>query len=43
MLERHGSSLPFEAVIGARYGLDDAERALRDVEALRVTKALIVP
>ncbi len=43
MLARHGDALPFEAVIGGRYGLDQAEQALRDVEALRVTKAIIVP
>jgi D-arabinose 1-dehydrogenase-like Zn-dependent alcohol dehydrogenase len=43
MLERHGAALPFESVIGARYTLAQAEEALRDVEALRVTKALIVP
>jgi D-arabinose 1-dehydrogenase-like Zn-dependent alcohol dehydrogenase len=43
MLARHGDALPFEAVIGGRYGLDRAEDALRDVEALRVTKAIIVP
>jgi len=43
MLERHGDALPFERVIGGRYGLHEAENALRDVEALHVTKALIVP
>jgi len=30
-------------VIGGRYGLDEAGRALADVEALAVTKAVIVP
>ncbi len=35
--------LPFADVIGGRYGLEDAGRALADVEALRVTKAIIVP
>jgi D-arabinose 1-dehydrogenase-like Zn-dependent alcohol dehydrogenase len=43
MLEREGDRLPFERVIGARYGLDRVEEALRDVEALRVTKAIVVP
>jgi len=35
--------IPFASVIGARYSLDQAGQALADVEALRVTKALIVP
>jgi L-iditol 2-dehydrogenase len=43
MLARHGDALHFEAVIGGRYPLERAEDALRDVEALRVTKAVIVP
>ncbi|TVP57816.1 MAG: alcohol dehydrogenase [Gemmatimonadales bacterium] len=43
MLSRHGDRLPFERVIGARYPLEKAEEALRDVEALRVTKAVMVP
>ncbi len=43
MLERWGDALPFERVIGREYGLDEVEEALRDVEALRVTKALVVP
>lgn len=43
MLERHGDALPFERVIGGRYDLEHAGQALRDVEALRVTKAVIVP
>jgi hypothetical protein len=43
MLERHGDRLPFESVIGGRYGLEQAGDALADVEALRVTKAIIVP
>lgn len=43
MLERHGDTLPFERVIGKRYPLEGAEEALRDVEALRVTKAVVVP
>lgn len=43
LLERHGEALPFERIIGGRYGLHEAEQALSDVEALRVTKALILP
>lgn len=43
LLARHRERLPFARVIGARYGLEGAERALADVEALRVTKAIIVP
>lgn len=43
LLARHGDSLPFEAVIGGRYPLERASEALDDVEALRVTKAVIVP
>jgi len=41
LLARH--RLPFAAVIGGRYGLEQAGEALADVEALRVTKAIIVP
>jgi L-iditol 2-dehydrogenase len=43
MFARHRDRLPFADVIGARYGLLDAGRALADVEALRVTKAIITP
>jgi len=43
LLARHRDRLPFADVIGARYGLQDAGRALADVEALRVTKAVIMP
>lgn len=35
--------LPFADVIGGRYGLRDAERALDDVASLHVTKAIITP
>jgi hypothetical protein len=38
---RHRERLPFRDVIGGRYRLEDAGRALADVEALRVTKAII--
>jgi L-iditol 2-dehydrogenase len=43
VLARHRDQFPFADVIGARYGLQDAGRALADVEALRVTKAVILP
>jgi L-iditol 2-dehydrogenase len=43
LFARHRDRLPFADVIGARYGLHDAGRALADVEALRVTKAVIAP
>ena len=43
VLARHRDRLPFADVIGARYGLADANRALDDVAALRVTKAIIEP
>jgi L-iditol 2-dehydrogenase len=43
MLAKHHAQLPFAKVVGARYGLAEANRALKDVEELRVTKALIVP
>lgn len=40
---RHRERLPFEKVIGGRYRLEDADRALNDVAALRVTKAIMDP
>jgi L-iditol 2-dehydrogenase len=43
LLTRHRDRLPFGEIIGGRYGLLDAGRALADVEALRVTKAVIAP
>lgn len=43
LLARHRDRLRFDRVIGARYGLDEAGRALADVEALGVTKAVIAP
>ncbi len=43
MLTRYPDRLPFSRLIGARYGLDQSERALQDVAALRVTKAVINP
>jgi len=41
LLSRH--SLPMEEIIGERYRLDETDRALADVAALRVTKAVIIP
>ena len=43
LLGRHSERLPFASVIGARYPLEEAGRALEDVAALRVMKALITP
>jgi L-iditol 2-dehydrogenase len=43
MLAKHRDRLPFNRVIGARYALGDAQNALDDVAALRVTKAIIEP
>jgi L-iditol 2-dehydrogenase len=40
---RHRDKLPFQKVIGGRYRLEDADRALSDVETLRVTKAIMDP
>lgn len=43
LLSKHRERLRFADIIGSRYGLDEAGRALADVESLRVTKAVIVP
>jgi L-iditol 2-dehydrogenase len=43
VLDRHRERLPFARVIGARYGLADTDRALDDVAAMRVTKAVVDP
>jgi L-iditol 2-dehydrogenase len=43
LLAKHHARLPLAQVIGARYGLKDAGKALADVESLRVTKAIITP
>jgi len=43
LIAKHYGRLSFAQVIGGRYALEHAERALADVEALRVTKAIIVP
>jgi len=43
LLTRHADRLPFADVIGGRYDLDETDRALADVAALRVTKAIVSP
>ncbi len=43
LLAKYRDRLPFARVIGGRYGLEQAGRALEDVAALRVTKAIIDP
>ena len=43
LLSKHRDRLPFAEVIGGRYTLDNAGDALADVEALRVTKAIVTP
>jgi L-iditol 2-dehydrogenase len=43
VLAKHQEQLPFERIIGARYGLEEADQALKDVEGLHVTKAIIEP
>jgi len=43
LLAKHRDRLPFSRVIGARYGLEQADKALEDVEQLTVTKAVIEP
>lgn len=43
LLTKHRDRLPFNRVIGGRYSLARAEEAIRDVQELQVTKAIIVP
>ncbi len=43
MFAKYHERLPFADIIGARYGLEEAGKALKDVEDLRVTKAIIDP
>ena len=31
------------SIIGGRYSLEQADRALADIEAMRITKAIIEP
>lgn len=42
-LARHRDRLPLSRIIGGRYKLEGAARALADVEAMRITKAIIEP
>jgi hypothetical protein len=43
LLAKHRDRLRFDRVIGGKYGLSQAQQALDDVAALRVTKAVIDP
>jgi len=43
LLARHSEALPLQNIVGKTYTLEQANEALADVEALRVTKALITP
>lgn len=43
MLGKHNNQFPFKNIIGSRYKLTDAQKALDDVATLRVTKAIIEP
>jgi threonine dehydrogenase-like Zn-dependent dehydrogenase len=43
LLARHSEALPLQRIVGKTYSLEEAGQALADVEALRVTKALITP
>lgn len=43
LLARHGERVGWERMISRRYGLEDANEALADVEAGRVVKAVVVP
>ena len=43
MLAKYKERLPFDLVIGGRYGLHQTDQALADVATLRVTKAVIDP
>jgi L-iditol 2-dehydrogenase len=43
LVAKYRERLPFARVIGGRYGLEEAGKALADVEALTVTKAIIAP
>ncbi len=43
LLSKHRGRLPFASVIGSRYPLTAAGEALKNVEELKVTKAIIQP
>ena len=42
-MARYGQQFPWTDLITREYDLDEAQRALEDVAAQRVVKALIVP
>ncbi|MFX0114308.1 MAG: zinc-binding dehydrogenase [Candidatus Hodarchaeota archaeon] len=42
-IERYATSYPFEKIISKDYSLEEAERALKDVEQLQIMKAIIKP
>jgi threonine dehydrogenase-like Zn-dependent dehydrogenase len=43
VLARHRDRLDMSRIIGGRYALEDAGRALSDVAAMKITKAIIEP
>lgn len=43
VLDRNRDRIPMSEIIGGRYSLDQANRALADVESMRITKAIIEP
>jgi len=43
VMARHHERIPWTSMITQTYSLDEAEEALRDVQSLQVTKAVIVP
>jgi len=43
LLERLGSSVPFEAIGERVYRLDQLDQALADAESMRITKAVVDP
>lgn len=43
LVARHHERMPLARIVGRRYPLEQASAALADVEALRVTKAVIMP
>jgi len=43
LLERYGSTIPFGAIGGRTYPLEQLDAALADAEAMRITKALVDP
>jgi L-iditol 2-dehydrogenase len=43
VLARYHMRFPWSEFVSGQYGLDEAQKALEDVEAQRVVKALIVP